>query len=59
MQYNAVIDTSAVQSSGQAMTITIVAVWAKSYSGGVKLAAPITLQVQKNPTDSTSVEPEL
>ena len=57
---NAVIDTSAVQSSGQAMTITIVAVWAKSYSGGVKLAAPITVQIQKNPTDSTSsVEPEL
>ena len=55
---NAVIDTSAVHSSGGAMNITIVAVWAKSYSGGVKLAAPITLQIHKNPAAS-SVEPDL
>eukprot|EP01036_Dinobryon_divergens_P029538 gene29537-38653_t len=52
---NAVIDTSMV---GEAMNITIVAAWAKSYSGGVKLAAPITFQIQKNPP-TTSVQSDL
>lgn len=50
---NAVIDTSKVSSSGEATNITIIAAWAKSYSGGVKLAAPITFQIQKNPATSS------
>jgi hypothetical protein len=56
---NAVIDTSMVSpNNGEAMNITIIAAWAKSYSGGVKLAAPITFQIQKNPPTS-SVQSDL